>query len=479
MEMEKENNYDTKQTFDDEFTIPVQKKFLSVMIHDPQWTMINGLEVIKPEYFDNHYLQNICKWIIKYCKKYKSIPTKLVLKQKAQNLVNDKSLSPKEYYQYQELIEEIFNVSESDDYEFFKQKAVTFAQTATWKAALYDATNCLKIHNYEEAISKFKEVLSIGMEKDLGIDFSKQTTDELIQLISETYDKANMVKTGIDGWDKALGGGFTRNNLHIVAAPPGGGKSRIMAFLAKQALMAGKKVVFITLELTEAETAANLNTAVTGFTIYDLLKPENRDEFNKKRTAFKNTFGDDLFIKFYRPGTVNTDTLHNYIRKIMSERKEELGGIEWKPDFIIVDYMDKLLPIQKLVGRSYEDMGAVANDLKNLAISFDCPVLSGSQLGKYSWNTKDDDVVSMDSISESAQKIHLAHSMTTINSNPGEKALNRARLFLAKSRSGIANSIVWVENNLGKCSVREIEQWDPSTVNSDVGYKIKSSSTQK
>lgn len=467
-----------KQTFDDQFNLNVQKKFLSVMVHDEAWTKLNGLEVIKPEYFENHYLHNICKWIRDYCKKHKSIPTQLVLKQKAEDLVNKLALTTKEYYQYQQLIEEIFDVSESDDYEFFKGKAVEFAQTAVWKEALYDATNCLKIHNYEEALAKFKEVLDIGMEKDLGIDFSKRTTDEFIQSINNIYDRSNMIKTGIEGWDKALGGGFTRNNLHIIAAPPGGGKSRIMAFLAKQALTAGKKVILITLELTEVEEEALINTSVTGFGIYDLLKPENREEYDRKKANFINTFGADLFIKFYRPGTVNTDTIHNYIRKVMTERKEELGGIDWKPDFIIVDYMDKLLPIQKMVGRSYEDMGAVANDLKNLAISFDCPVLTGSQLGKYSWNTKEDDVVSMDSISESAQKIHLAHSMTTINSNPGEKALSRARLFLAKSRTGLANSIVWVENNLGKCYIREIEQWDPKVVNKDVGYTIKSASGQ-
>ena len=71
---------------------------------------------------------------------------KELLKQKAEDLVNKYSLTPKEYFQYQQLIEEIFDVSESDDYEYFKEKAVTFAQTATWKAALYAATNCLKIH---------------------------------------------------------------------------------------------------------------------------------------------------------------------------------------------------------------------------------------------------------------------------------------------------------------------------------------------
>ena len=69
-----ELNTNVKQSFDEEFNLPVQKKFLSVMIHDKQWTLLNGLEVIKPEYFENHYLQHICKEICAYCKKHTAIP---------------------------------------------------------------------------------------------------------------------------------------------------------------------------------------------------------------------------------------------------------------------------------------------------------------------------------------------------------------------------------------------------------------------
>lgn len=469
-----------QSTFDEEFKLTEQKKFLSLLIYDSQWALLNGLEVIRPEYFDSNYLKNICKWIKQYAKKYKNIPTRLILQQKAQTLINDNQLSPKEYYKYQEILDEIFTLERSDELEYYKTKAIDFARTATWKAALLEAGNALKIHNYEEALNKFKEVLNLGAERDLGTDFQEQTPEEFLKLLHEKFDKSNMIQTGIEGWDKALGGGFARNNIHIIAACPGGGKSRIMAFLTKQALMAGKKVILVSLELDENETMANINSSVTGFTMYDLLKEENREEFIKKETAFKNTFAANLHVKFYQPKTINTDTIHNYIRMVMQEEKERLNGIEWKPDLIVIDYMDNLLPIQKIRGSMYEDAGAVATDLKNLAISFDCPVITGSQLGKYSWNVTGNDVISMDSIAESAAKVHLAHSMTTVNVNSGEKALGRARLFLAKSRSGNANSIVWVENDLGRCCLREIAEWNPKDVEDEFGtFKVKSNTSRK
>ena len=57
--------------------------------------------------------------------------------------------------------------------------------------------------------------------------------------------------------------------------------------------------------------------------------------------------------------------------------------------------------------------------------------------------------------------------------NKGEKEAMRARLYLAKSRSGTPNKIIWCEYNLGKCSLTEIPEWDPTTLASTASYTIK------
>lgn len=299
----------------------------------------------------------------------------------------------------------------------------------------------------------------------------------VIKLVNKTRIK---LKEPIPVYDLTIKGdipNFQLESQTYVHNCPGGGKSKGMAFLAKNAVAEMKNVIFITLELNETETMVNFKTAISGINMHDMLKPEYREEFTRKIQNFKNTFGGNLIVKFFKPATVNADTLQNYIRKVIQTKSEKLG-ITWKPDIIFVDYMDKLLPIQKVKGSSYEDMGNVANDLKNLAITFECPVVTGSQLGKYSWNLKGDDVISMDSIAESAAKVHIAHSMTTINFNPGEKTLGRARLFMAKSRSGRPGEIVWVENNLGRCLIKEIEQWDPKALEGEAGYTIRGVSSK-
>lgn len=79
----------------------------------------------------------------------------------------------------------------------------------------------------------------------------------------------------------------------------------------------------------------------------------------------------------------------------------------------------------------------------------------------------------MDAIAESAQKIHLAHSLTTLNANPAEKEQGKVRLYLAKSRSGIPGTVVWCNNDLGRCKMQETEPWDPNTMITSTTFTIK------
>ena len=94
-------------TFNDNFNIAVQKKFLSLLIFEKQWAILNGFDIIKPEYFENVGLQNICKWIHQHYKKFKSLPTKLILKEYVQNFINSSNANPNDYYTYERTLDEI------------------------------------------------------------------------------------------------------------------------------------------------------------------------------------------------------------------------------------------------------------------------------------------------------------------------------------------------------------------------------------
>lgn len=468
---------DSNETFETEFNLQIQKKFLSVLIFDKQWAAISGLSIILPEYFENPKLRDICRWIHAHFKKYNAIPTKTILTEEAREYISKMRMAEKEYYLYKEALDEIYNLDQDANLEYYKEKALEFVRQVKWKKALEEASTCFSLPNYELAVEKFKQILSDTAENDLGLDLSTLSSDKFYELVSETYDRTNMLQTGIPTWDDALGGGFVRNNVHLIAGSPGAGKSRTMAFLAKQALVKYKRVIFITLELTEAEIVTLLYCSATGMSQYDLMDEKNRKEFEEKRELFRQKYSDQFYVKFFRPNTINTNTIHNYIQKVI-DVKTKKEGQPWQPDVIFIDYLDKLLPTTRIKGNIYEDNGQVGTDCKNLAISFKCPVISGAQLGRIGWTLTGDSVISMDSIAESAQKVHIAHSMTTINANAAEKAQMKERLYIAKSRSGKPNTVIWCNNDLARCEITETEPWDPKLLEAEFGITIKSVSNK-
>lgn len=274
-------------SFDDKFTIELQKKFISLLVFDKPWATMVGFDLIQPQYFENNTLRNICKWIHDYYKQYKSLPTDEILKAQARDFVGGTAAGIKSYLLYEDAIKDIFTRDDNDNTEYYKDRVQIFIRQAAWKQALEKGTDVLRNQNYEAALNEFKKVLSIGGDTDLGTDFSEMSLDGFLETLAESYDPSNMVKTGIAGWDKALGGGFAKNNLHIIAGPPGGGKSRTMAFLAKNALKDRKRVIFFTLELTENETITNIETSSTGMVAREMLTPESRNEFKQRATMFK------------------------------------------------------------------------------------------------------------------------------------------------------------------------------------------------
>lgn len=449
-----------------DFDLSVQEKFLSLMIMDNTWGHNTGMEVLRPEYFDSIILKNICTWVHKYYRRYTDAITKSVLLNEAREFINRSRMDEDDYFKYTEVIEEICNISETDDREYLKEQAIKFARKAAYFNALMNAKDIFdKSDNYDDAINMFKDALNIGSTDSMGLDFEEDKVN-FLDLIGETYSKDAMVSTGIPGWDEALGGGFVKDNIHLIGGAPGFGKSKTMACLARNALQAHKKVIFITLELSEAETMANIMNSVTGLSLHDMLLPENRAQFDEKVAQFSAMCAPHLKVKFYKPATVTTDTIQNYIHKVIHLTEKQNGEV-FKPDIIFIDYMDKLLPTAKLRGNNYDDIGNVGDDLKNLAITFSCPVISGSQLGRISWDLKGDEVISMSSIAESAKKVHLAHSLTTINNNPAEKEMGKARLYMAKSRSGIPGRVIWCDYNLRTVNITEVpyaEHWDPNEV---------------
>ena len=316
--------------------------------------------------------------------------------------------------------------------------------------------------NYEQCIAIMEKALSVGAGLDLGLDF-KRDIFNLPTLLGQKYDRSNMISTGMKGLDEVIGGGWINGTLSLVAGAPGGGKSRAMAAFTAEALKQGKKVVFITLELDDNETMANVTSSLTGLNWWDMLSsdPELKAEYIRRAEAASELIKDaNLKTKFYINKSISSQTIISYLMRLKSQE-------HFEPDLLVVDYMDLLLPVggenakfSRNEESNYDMLGTVCFDLIKVAKMFKIPVLSGTQLGRAAWDLSGKEVVSMASVSESAKKAFNAHNLITINRTSAEKDLGKARFYTAKARTGTSNAVVYSNFDLLSTSLFSIATYD-------------------
>jgi len=454
------NEQETKFDFDEE----LQFKILQLCVQDYSWAVSVGLEIIESRFFDNEVYGKIFEWVKYLMNKYNTTVSMSVLKDCATKIYNENRMTLEQKVLYDRVIDQIYESldSFSSGIEYLKERALEFAKKEKFRQGLQQSVNLLKMDPdaYEQAIPIMEKALSVGSGLDLGMDLKRDILN-LPQILGKKYDKVNMVSTGLKGLDEAIGGGWINGTLSLVGAPPGGGKSRVMAYFAAEALKQGKKVVIITLELDEDETLANVASSLTKKTWWEMLNPDplSREEYINAATSVRDQLSSNLKVKFYINKTISSQTIMAYLMRLKSTEN-------FTPDFIIVDYMDLLQPIEKPKGRSeesnYDALGIVAFDLIKIAKMFKVPVVSGSQLGRASWDLKGSEVVSMASISESAKKAFNCHNLITINRNSGEKELNKSRLYTAKARTGHQNEIIYCNYDLSVCTLEEVAPYDPT-----------------
>ena len=454
------NDDTAKFDFDEE----LQFKILQLCVQDYQWATSVGLEIIEARFFDNEMYGKIFDWVKYLMQKYNTDIKMPILKDCATKVYNDQKINLEQKVLYDKVIERLYD--SLDDFsagiDYLKERALEFAKKEKFRQGLQQSVNLLKMDPdaYEQAIPLMEKALSVGSGLDLGMDLKRDILN-LPQILGKKYDKVNMVSTGLKGLDEAIGGGWINGTLSLIAAPSGGGKSRAMAYFAAEALKQGKKVIYITLELDEDETLANVVSSLTNRSWWEMLNPDPivQEDYQTVATNVRDKLNANLKVKFYINKTISTQTIMAYIMRLKSSE----GFV---PDLIVVDYMDLLLPIDKPKTRGeesdYAALGIVCFDLIRLGKMFNIPIISGSQLNRTAFDITGNQVVSMASLSDSSRKIFNCHNLLTMNRNPQEKELGKCRIYLAKARTGKQNEIIYCNYDLSRCKIEEVQPYDPT-----------------
>ena len=176
--------------------------------------------------------------------------------------------------------------------------------------------------------------------------------------------------TGFPSLDRQLAGGLVAGGLITLAARPGTGKTTAALAIAENVAAAGGKVLYISLEQTEAQLWACRAANVSGLSRTAIYGGKLRDEdWPRLNAAF------DLLAK--RPF---------FIRDVPSTLEDIEREARCLDDLalVVVDHIGLIKPTAKGSRGRYELMTDTAHRLKQLALSLRVPILGLCQLNRQS-----------------------------------------------------------------------------------------------
>jgi replicative DNA helicase len=173
------------------------------------------------------------------------------------------------------------------------------------------------------------------------------------------------IKTGLPGFDNYLPSGIMPGQLGVFLAYPGIGKSWLALYFAVQAWKQGRSPMVISLEMSETEVRNRVFT-IMGEGRWSHRKISNGEieiEMLKEWHA-KNLQGKPEFhiISNDSGGEINPSVLRGKID-------------QYKPDFVIVDYLQLMAPNQKSDNETVR-MKNLSRELKLMAIGEEVPIIA-------------------------------------------------------------------------------------------------------
>jgi len=188
------------------------------------------------------------------------------------------------------------------------------------------------------------------------------------------------IKTGLPGFDNYLPSGIMPGQLGVFLAYPGIGKSWLSLYFAVQAWKQGKTPLVISLEMSETEVRNRVFTIMgEGLWSHRKLSSGEVEVEDLKKWHAKNLVGRPEFhiISNDSGGEVTPSVIRGKID-------------QYKPDFIIVDYLQLMSPNQKSDNETVR-MKNLSRELKLMAISEEVPIMAIS-------SATPDDVTKLDTV---------------------------------------------------------------------------------
>ena len=374
--------------------------------------------------FESQSHKSLFKLIKNYYRKYGKLPSIDFIKQRFIKKIEENTSESKiDYKQVLIEAEGIYGLEFKEDEEVVRDLVIDFVKCKSAYFTVMESIDQIeRTKDVGNIIEKFQKINTISFDQDLGLNYF-QDLDKHWEFIMNPMAR---ISSGFKQLDYATNGGFYRDGrcLIVFMGQPGIGKSLILSNLAVNFLTFGLKVAIISLEMCQDVYAQRVDAHLSLLNVNQL---QHFSEIAKgKILDFKKVHHtSNLFIKEYPPETINTNMIRAYVEKLIR--------YGMKPDIVLVDYINLLLPCISGRDSMYERIGTVSRELRALSYILGCPICSATQVNRSGFDTSD---VTLANVSESAGIAQTADFVCALFQQEGDREANRIFGKILKNRLG-------------------------------------------
>jgi KaiC/GvpD/RAD55 family RecA-like ATPase len=382
-----------------DYSIDVQKLFLEMILEDAA-SYVRVQNIYNPENFDKS-LRAAAEFIKEHSEKHKTLPD-------ITQIAATTGLK----------LQAVPDLNEGH-YEWFMEEFEAFTRRQELERAILKSADLLEKGEYGPVEKLIKDAVQISLTKDMGTDYFADPAAR----INNYFNSGGQVSTGWPQMDRLLYGGFSRGELNIFAGGSGSGKSLVMMNIALNWLQQGLSGVYVTLELSEDLTSLRTDAMLTNMSTKDIRRDINTTELKVRMMGKKSG---NYQVKGL-PAQSNINDIRSYLKEYQIQTSKRV-------DFVMIDYLDLLMPISVKVNPNDQFIKDkyVSEELRNLAKELQILMVTASQLNRSAVEEVEFD---HSHIAGGISKINTADNVFGIFTSRSMKERGKYQIQCMKSRS--------------------------------------------
>jgi hypothetical protein len=199
-----------------------------------------------------------------------------------------------------------------------------------------------------------------------------------------------------------------------------------MCHMASSALLQGKNVLYITMEMAEEKIAERIDANLLDIGLNE-LGDLPKMMYEKKITRVREKTKGKLIIKEYPTATAHSGHIRHLLQELDLKR-------DFKPEMIFIDYLNICSSFRIRPGsnvNTYSYIKSIAEELRGLAVEFNVPIMSATQTNRTGFVSTD---VGLEDTSESFGLPATADFMFALISTEEMQELDQVMVKQLKNR---------------------------------------------